>query len=73
MTAHIGAAGGFYSFPYNYTASYHPDQGFLIAEGAHVFLVVGEESGYQYIKPDQVDTPEDMSEEENDELDFGMF
>ena len=77
MSAHVGAADGFYHFPYNYTASYTPDEGFLVPSGDALFLVVGEDNGYTFVGPTQVAAPPEMGEDEDgddaDDIDFGMF
>ncbi len=72
LVAHVTTVDGFYRFPFNYTAGYSPDAGFLVANDTGLFLVVGEESGYPFIGPDHVPVPEDIDEDDAD-LDFGMF
>lgn len=67
-------ADGIFRFPYNYMASFTPDDAFLIESEGNLFLVVGEPVGMEFVGPDQIfAAEEDEGEEESDDLDFGMF
>ena len=64
-----------YKFPFSYRGGYEQNTAFIIANGPNVFIVVGNDGGYEYIGLEQqgyLDTvEEEMSLE--DEMDFAMF
>ena len=64
-----------YKFPFSYRGGYERNTAFIITNGPNVFIVVGNDGGYDYIGLEQqgyLDTvEEEMSLE--DEMDFAMF
>lgn len=69
---------GVYKFFFNYTVSYSPDPAFLIANDDALFMIVAEESGFEFIGLQEVESAvlvedEEDEEEAGDELDFSMF
>lgn len=64
-----------YKFPFSYRGGYEQNTAFIVTSGPNVFIVVGNDGGYDYIGLEQqgyLDTvEEEMSLEE--ELDFTMF
>ena len=64
-----------YKFPFSYRGGYEQNIAFIITNGPNVFIVVGNDGGYDYIGLEQqgyLDTvEEEMSLE--DEMDFAMF
>ena len=64
-----------YKFPFSYRGGYEQNTAFIIPNGPNVFIVVGNDGGYDYIGLEQqgyLDTvEEEMSLE--DEMDFAMF
>ena len=64
-----------YKFPFSYRGGYEQNTALIITNGPNVFIVVGNDGGYDYIGLEQqgyLDTvEEEMSLE--DEMDFAMF
>lgn len=64
-----------YKFPFSYRGGYEQNTAFIITNCPNVFIVVGNDGGYEYIGLEQqgyLDTvEEEMSLE--DEMDFAMF
>jgi hypothetical protein len=67
---------GIFKFTFNYVASYQPDPAFLVENDGVLFMVVGEDAGFEFIGLAEVENTvlvEDEEEESSDELDFSMF
>ncbi len=60
-------------FQFNYRAGYDTDDAFLIAQGEHIFAVVGKVTNFQYSTLALPTVLEDEEEETSDDLDFNMF
>jgi hypothetical protein len=60
-------------FHFNYRAGYEQDDAFLIAQGDHIFAVIGRLTEFQYSTLEIPTVLEDVSDESSDDLDFNMF
>ncbi len=66
-----------FTFPFNYTASYSPDNAFLIDSDDSLFLVIAELAKFDFIGLQEVSSPylgeDDEDDDEDDDIDFSMF
>jgi len=65
-----------YSFPFNYYASHTPDSAFLIVNGGHLFMLVGQHCGFEFLELQTVDSSvleDDEDEDDDGDIDFSMF
>jgi hypothetical protein len=67
-----------FTFNFNYMASYHTNQAFLIANEGQVFMVVAQPDGFDFIGQQEIQSPligddEDEEEDNDDDIDFSMF
>lgn len=65
-----------FCFTFNYMASYQTDTAFLIENEDSLFMVIGQACEFQFIEPQQIESPllfEDEDEDESEDIDFSMF
>jgi hypothetical protein len=67
--------GRMYTFPFSWRGGVEYDNAYLIASGGDVFMIVGKQAEFQFVKLNQA-VPLDASEEEeitSDDLDFDLI
>lgn len=64
-----------YKFPFSYRGGYEQNTAFIITNCPNVFIVVGNDGGYDYIGLEQLGYLDTVEEEMSleDEMDFAMF
>ena len=64
-----------YKFPFSYRGGYEQNTAFIITNCPNVFIVVGNDGGYEYIGLEQLGYLDTVEEEMSleDEMDFAMF
>ena len=64
-----------YKFPFSYRGGYEQNTAFIITNCPNVFIVVGNDGGYDYIGLEQQGYLDPVEEEMSleDEMDFAMF
>ena len=63
-----------FCFPFNYTASYTPDNAFLIENENTLFMLIGQHCGFQFLEMQEISPIlEDDDEDDGDDIDFSMF
>jgi hypothetical protein len=67
------AKGEIFSFPFNYSADYQLEKGFLIGNKNGYFALIGQMTEPEWIGYESVQTIIEEEEWEEDELDFDMF
>lgn len=76
LVARVQASEDLFVFPFNYVASYRPDTAFLLENEGHLFIIVGEPTGVDYVglvEPEPALLVEDEDDEGEDLLDFSMI
>jgi hypothetical protein len=67
--------GRLYSFPFSYRGGLEYDNAFLIGSGGDVFIAVGREARFEFVRLNQAAVLDNLEEEEisADDLEFGML
>lgn len=65
-----------FCFPFNYNASYSPDKAFLVENEDTLFMIIAQETGFDFIEAHQVESvilPDEEDEDDDEDIDFSMF